>query len=170
MFLQIPEQYKLGVRKIATATDDVIDAVMSAMRELPLVLRIAGQAVDAAVKTGKIEEHDALDIILPIVGLYALSEEENLSTEEIVDSISASIDEDDDFIISKKDLDRLRERLTNLLNVNSNIKIAQKASKLLSEHERLFMEAEFLTDIRPVFDSNIESKINATVVVHTDEN
>ena len=68
--------------------------------------------------------------------------------------------------IDEKENSDLRSHLGRLLNV-SNLRMAAKAHRLQRAGERLYCDAKILSDIRPVFDEDVETVPAGAVVGHT---
>jgi hypothetical protein len=52
------------------------------------------------------------------------------------------------------------------LVLDETVGTAAKTGPVLTEHERIFLSARVLTDIRPIFHPNLSEKPNAAVIVH----
>lgn len=52
------------------------------------------------------------------------------------------------------------------LVLDDTVGIAAKAGPVLTDHERIFVDAKILTDIRPIFHPDLSEKPNAAVIVH----
>lgn len=61
---------------------------------------------------------------------------------------------------------RLSEFLKKVLSFHSTLGVVAKAGNVLVDHERIFVDARILTDIRPIFHPDVSEAPNAAVVVH----
>lgn len=173
--MQVPIQYKTGIQKILTVNDDSIGAIIEALYDFPPTLQIVGKIVERASETGRISRGDAYNIASCIVSLYTdlfIENDEPPSINWIASSIKQAIDEDDELskFATNKEFGKFQQRLNSLLialeNIDSLIHTSFRASELLVEYERLFSEAKIVTDVRYLFDSETESKIQAAITVH----
>lgn len=172
MYLNIPEQYKTGIEFILNTDDDAIDVIISALRDFPpTVENVVYNISERIVQTQKIDRRTAVNIAETLVSLRQLYKEENLSNEEIVVLISKYIEEDDEFVVEIEQIERFSKRLSSLLkaleSIAFSLDISDKASNLLIEHERIFSDSRIVTDIRTVFDSETERKVEAAILIHT---
>ncbi|MDF5709757.1 MAG: hypothetical protein PUP90_19340 [Nostoc sp. S4] len=171
MDFKIPEEYKSGIKFILNTDDDTIDIIISALRDFPpTVENIIYKISERIVQTKKIDRRIARDIVAILVSLRQLYKE-NLSNEAIVTLLSKSIEQDAEFIVNPEQIERFQQRLSTLLkaleNIAFSLDISDKASDLLIEHERIFSDSRIITDIRPIFDSETERKVEAAILIHT---
>ncbi|MFN6526382.1 hypothetical protein [Nostoc sp. ChiSLP03a] len=176
MDFKIPEQYKSGIEFILNTNDDAIDVIISALRDFPpTVENVVYKISERIVQIQKIDRHTALSLVVTLVSLRQLYKEENLSNEAIVALVNKSIEQDADFAeffsLKTEQIERFKRRLSSLLkaleNIGFSLDISDKASDLLIEYERIFSDSRIVTDIRPVFDSETERKVEAAILIHT---
>jgi hypothetical protein len=174
MFSTLFQRYRVAIQKVITAEDEAISAVISALHNLPLILRAVPFAAETAEKTQKINEEDAQEIISVVVLLTALSEDNNFPTIEAINLISKFIEEDEFFSdISKEKLLQTRKRLIGLVDNASTLRVVYKASKVFDDYERIFDNAKIITDIRPVFSSGVDTEntdsevLRAVTITHS---
>ncbi|MDF5735473.1 MAG: hypothetical protein V7L04_31155 [Nostoc sp.] len=172
MYLKIPEQYKSGMEFILNTDDDSIDVIISALRDfLPTAENVIYKISERIVQTQKVDAPTAVKIVDTLVSLRQLNKEEKLPNEAIVTLISESLEKDTEFVVTTELRERFRKRLSSLLqaleSIAFSLDISDKASNLLVEHERIFSDSKIFTDIRPVFDSETERKVEAAILIHT---
>ncbi len=174
MDLKIPEQFKSAIEFFLNTDDDVIDVIVSVLRDFPpTVENLVYKIADKIVQTQKLDRRTALNIVVTLISLRQLYKTQNLSNDAIVASLSKSIEQDAEFAgFSKPEqIERFKRRLFSLLNALENIAfsldILDKASDLLIEYERIFSDSRIVTDIRPVFDSKTEKRVEAVILIHT---
>lgn len=61
---------------------------------------------------------------------------------------------------------KLRDFFMATLVLDDTVGVAAKAGPVLTDHERIFVDAKILTDIRPIFHPDPSEKPNAAVIVH----
>jgi hypothetical protein len=172
MYLRIPEQYRSGIEYILNINDETINVVLSAFRDFPpTVENVVYKISEKIVQTQKLDSHTTLNIVGTLVSLRQLYKQESLSSETVADLISKSIETDLKLVTNPEKIERFRQRLLNLLDaletIGSSLDISDRASDLLIEHERIFSDSRIVTDIRPVFDSETERKVEGVILVHT---
>ncbi|MHC5936690.1 hypothetical protein [Nostoc sp.] len=176
MDLKIPDQYKPGIEFLLNTDDDAIDVIISVLRDFPpTVENVVYKISERIVQTQKLDRRTALNIVVTLLSLRQLYQEENLSNEAIVALVSKSIEQDAEFaeffLVKTEQIERFKGRLSSLLtaleSISFSLDILDKASDLLIEHERIFSDSRIVTDIRPVFDSKTERKVEAAILIHT---
>lgn len=172
MTLTILEKYKFDFEFLLNLDEDNIDLIMSALLDFsPTVRRLEYKIAEKLIKANNLSEEIALSIGDTLVSLRQLKKQERLSNENIVDLISTSIEDDDGFSVTAQQIEQFRIRLSGLLKTLEDIAlpldISDKAFDLIIEHERIFSDSRIVTDIRPIFDSKTERKIETTILVHT---
>jgi hypothetical protein len=169
MYFKIPEQQKSEIEFLVTTDDETINVITSALLDLPPSIDIAYKIADRIVQAQKLDRQTALNIVVTLISLRRFYKEENFSNEVFVNLISTSIKQDIEF--SEEQIESFKKRLSNLLKalegIAFSLDIAEKASDLLIEHERIFSDSKIVTDIRPIFDSETEKKVEAAILIHT---
>ncbi|MEH2242454.1 hypothetical protein [Nostoc sp.] len=172
MYFKIPDQYKSGIEFILNTDDDTIDVIISALRDFPPTAEnVIYKISERIVQTQKVDAPTAVKFVDTLVSLRQLNKEEKLSNEAIVTLITESVEKDTEFVVTTEPRERFRKRLSSLLqaleSIAFSLDISDKASNLLIEHERIFSDSRIFTDIRPVFDSETERKVEAAILIHT---
>lgn len=175
MYLEIPEQHKSQIEFLVKTDDETIDAIISALSSLPSnaenVANVLYTITNKIIQAKKIDKHTAFNIASTLIALRQFYKEENLSNEDVVDLIGESIENDTEFLVETEQIERFKKRLSNLLEALENnasyLDISEKASDLLIEYERIFSDSRIITDIRPVFDSETEKKVEGAILIHT---
>ncbi|MBG1269484.1 hypothetical protein [Nostoc sp. WHI] len=174
MDLKIPDQYKSGIEFLLNTDDDVIDVIISVLRDFPPTLEnVVYKISEKIVQTQKLDRRTAVNVVVTLVSLRQLYKEQNLSNEAIVALVSSSIEQDAEFaeFFKSEQIEPFKQRLSSLLkaleSIAFSLDILDKASDLLIEHERIFSDSRIVTDIRPVFDSETERKLEAVVLTYT---
>jgi hypothetical protein len=61
---------------------------------------------------------------------------------------------------------RLRKFFIAALSLENVVGTAAKAGYVLTQHERIFVKARILTDVRPIFHSNVSEKPGSALIIH----
>jgi hypothetical protein len=61
---------------------------------------------------------------------------------------------------------KLRKFLIAALSLERSVGTAAKAGPVLTQHERIFIDARIMTDLRPIFHLDVSEKPDAAVIVH----
>jgi hypothetical protein len=166
--LIIPEEYELGFAKLIALDDSVMEQLLEALSEAPMVLRPTSLASKLTERlSGSIEGDDMEDIVQALVSLYYIGEDFE-HKEQFAEEIVEAIEDSDSEILNlpKEDRDRFKQQLIKFLDIDS-LRIASKAVFLLHEYERVFCDARVMTDIRPIFGSSPDEPPKAALIIHT---
>jgi len=164
MFQQIPERYRPGLVKLASFDDDTIAKLVETLKICPPTLHLEDIA-SLAYKQYGIDIKDTSDIVLAIKSLYPFREDEYISTEKFVSEIGRAL-QNDSKDVSDEAIDKLQKRLLEFLEIEGSLEIASKADVLKTEYENIFSNSRILTDLRPVFKTDIEDGIGGALISH----
>jgi hypothetical protein len=161
MELQIPENAYKGLRLLSELPEDKILDFFNFFREIkPTFFWEEISQKYSANESGEIES-----IVKAIKGLYSLELSENLSSEQIANDVIAAINKSNE--IKDINAELLKKRLIEVLSFDKTLGITAKASDIMFQHEHVLVgEARILTDIRPIFSSDIEVNPPAAVIIH----
>jgi hypothetical protein len=110
------------------------------------------------------EENDIEEIIRAFFSLIRFSKDNSIEFNEFVEDITESITTSDEFQIEDSKL--LKNNLLYLYECRSNILLTIKANGLLGEYDKLFIDCRILSDIRIIFNDDLDNVEQAAVVVH----
>ena len=98
--------------------------------------------------------------------LYSLKEKVGLPAVDVAEAIvrSAAVANSKEFAHEEKRKE-LADRLQALLGLDKSLGVTSKAFDVMTEHQRTFVSARILSDIRPVFAEQPESA-SAAVIIH----
>ena len=166
--LNIPERFRPGLVKLATAEDDVVDKLLDSLENSPPTLHTEDMA-SFAEKKHNLELKYASEVLRAVLSLYSLREHGYVSTEQLVQQISKALQEESDELLklSNDEIARFKRRLSSFLEIRGSLEISSKASDLLLEYENIFSNSRVVTDIRPIFQPNVEDGLGGALIVHT---
>lgn len=165
--ISVPDAYQSGVDALVHITDDQFSQLLSALKAAKPSLFSTGLASQVAPSINGLKSREVRRIVESLVAMYAVRIRLGISSSEFASGISAAIDDFEEASFSEEDKLRLAERLTQLLEIEKSLGITSKANDVLTEHEHTFCSARVLTDIRPIFQSDLASPPSEAVVVHT---
>ncbi len=169
--ISVPDAYQSGVDALVHITDDQFSQLLSALKAAKPSLFSTGLASQVAPSINGLKSREVRRIVESLVAMYAVRIRLGISSSEFASGISAAIDDFEEASFSEEDKLRLAERLTQLLTqlleMEKSLGITSKANDVLTEHEHTFCSARVLTDIRPIFQSDLASPPSEAVVVHT---
>jgi hypothetical protein len=166
--LKIPPQYQLGITLIIKIEESLFNKLLIAIAEVHPFISIESLVLEISPKLEEIDINDLQEILRAIRSIYSLRTEESLKNSEIVEGFSEAISNDDAFLpLSNEELENFKHRLNKLLAIDGSISISSKAIGLLQEYAHIFLKSRIVTDIRPIFKSEIKEGIAGALVVHT---
>lgn len=165
--ISVPDAYQSGVDALVHITDDQFSQLLSALKAAKPSLFSTGLASQVTPSINGLKSREVRRIVESLVAMYAVRIRLGISSSEFASGISAAIDDFEEASFSEEDKLRLAERLTQLLEMEKSLGITSKANDVLTEHEHTFCSARVLTDIRPIFQSDLASPPSEAVVVHT---
>jgi hypothetical protein len=125
-------------------------------------------AVNALASLSDANRKDFSKIAESLIALYGVKAAADVSLQEFVGDIAdamESLEDDPDWRVPEEQNASFRERLVKLLSAEA-FTLVSKAQDLQTDDERTFCRARILTDLRPVFGSNVEDGPKGMVLVH----
>jgi hypothetical protein len=165
--LNVPEEHAGSIVRIKNLAPEEVDALVCALQrattgtnaELFSLLRPALPLL----KTKELR-----DMIEALRSLYGARTGMDLPTEQFASELISAIRqrEDDLRVADSVEVDRLEATFRRILSVHP-LSMMAKARDLLYEYENTFCDARIITDMRPVFDTDIQSPPTEVVISHT---
>jgi len=159
--INIPETVLPGFSSIASFSKEAMNKLVEYLQSIPIKANFEefGKflSADLDVKAPK-------EVVKTILSFSELLSEPNADYNLLAKDLSESYKE-----ISKEN-DEVEERLkSNLLEIFENskrLKLSLKANRLIKENDNSFKDAKIVTDIRLVFDEELDNKKRNAFVVH----
>ena len=156
--MTVPEKYKPGVARIQQLSEAEIGKLQDAVRK-----SVGGGAPfirsSALIPQIAAEGTAAKELGETIAALYRVRSSQDVTLEQFADDICEAMG------VNGEDRVRLKKNITSLLGIEE-IGLASKAWDLQTEDERTFCDARILTDLRPIFGTNIQEGPKGMVLVH----
>jgi hypothetical protein len=140
-------------------TGNVLNSVIEAVATLPPNLSISRALSNAAIQIDGFSHDEIQQLLSFIFSVKNFSDRSHRKVSEIVEEIARAAN------LQGETSDKFCERLNALLN-DPNIARWQKALSLISEHERVILDARLITDARPVYVDDPENMPSAFVLFH----
>lgn len=163
----IPTQDIEGFKIILNLSNKLIDKINSKIELSQSVLSPSQLAERLSAETS-LNEEDCRKILKIIHSLSTLRKDDDLSKQDIVSEIIDSLKElDEEPFKLEKNWKQLEKNLTLLLSNEEKISLGFKSIHLSWEFDKIYMESKIMTDIRPVFEEEIDKNINSGIIVHS---
>lgn len=165
--LRIPRENEKGLKKLNTLNDDAIRELVSALRDVSPVLSSVGLSSKVASKIDTVPRSDIDEIVGVLLPIYLLRERQEISTPEIAEDVCQAMDRsnDEELRLSGQNRDRFKRHLIELLDVES-VRVGAKGLEVLFENQHSFIGARVVTEVRPIFGSNLEDTPTGALIVH----
>jgi hypothetical protein len=174
--LSIPDRYQLGVSKIRELDVETVRAFREALdRSVDPSIPHGESAKPAATVAAAIRNISQLDrttdvkkIAEALISMYMAKAGYETPLDEFIDGIADSLEtvSNPDLRLAPEEKDAFKEKLGILLNAEV-FGIIAKADDLLTENERIFCRARILTDLRPVFGTDVDKGPVAMLITHS---
>jgi hypothetical protein len=165
--IKIPSRYKAGLAVLAALSEDGFNEVIASLNATPFPPK--GQkelAVWVSSKALGVSLNDLQRLIETMASLYRLRIKSEVKPEVLAKDVAEAASKDAAITINGP-ADILEERLKRLLTVESFNLVDAKAKELQLEAEHTFCDARIVTDLRPVFGSNVSDSPEAMIIVQT---
>lgn len=165
--IKIPKRYESGLFILRKLNDNDIEIMLQTLNNIKNIFKIS-EIEDKIRSSINISSEEVKSIITMVLSLHATIIDSDISIDIFTNDICDAMQKSDVFILQLSDEERIifKHRLENLLNIDI-FKILSKAVDLQSENEQLFCNARIITDIRPIFETDIEKGLKGTVIFHT---
>ena len=167
MALQVPKHYVEHIKKLLELPDDKIDAFVTALVDAAPQFNVFDLATEAA-KRSAVPRGLAQELLRMLASLYITRDNRAAALEAFVDEELATALKAQALPPENSDREwaRLRKFFMAALALDSTVGAAAKAGEVLTDHERIFVDARILTDVRPIFHLDVSEKPSVAVAIH----
>jgi hypothetical protein len=166
--LKIPDRYRPGISILASMSDATFEEIVKGLKQIPSPARdhkeLAAWVAPEAKSLGAAELNQLLDTL---TSLYRLRKKHDVSPERLANDVRSSASTDGALAVEGEKSAILENRIATVLALDSLAVVGVKAKELQLEAERMLCDARILTDLRPVFGSNVTDTPTAMIIVHT---
>ena len=164
----VPRQYDAGLKVLLDLSEPAYTALLQALATTQPVLH-REDFVRAVSKQAGMGFLDTDRVLTVLVNLYTVRANLDLPPDKVADTLVAALKEvmeDQRISAEPEQLRSFRQRLPELLDLQDTVGVVSKASFLWYQHEHVFLDAQTLTDIRPVFRRIATEPPTAAMVIH----
>jgi len=164
--VKIPQEFVGSFKYLLNMSEEKIKGFINALREVPIEISLTKLARSASSKTD-IPIEDTKGILGMLMSLFTFINEEAVSVANVIEDLKISVEEYDLTYDTKK-WKFIGEQLEKLFEEkDGTLSIINKALRLMCEYENIFIRSRVLTDMRPVFKTNIEEGPAVVVILHS---
>ncbi len=160
--LDIPQKYRQGVFKISQLDDHTVQGIRKVLDAVTVTDEFRYGDVISAISS--LDQTDR-EIGEAIGALYSVRGANDVPLEEFVDDVIESMHSEPQWQVPPDKREGFRKNLHSVLGAEV-FSLRSKVFDLQTEDERTFCCVRILTDLRPVFGSNVADGPKAMVVVH----
>ena len=157
----VPDVYVSALVRLHEIAEEQFDALVEATEAIGRPSGVSAY-LDLAHETAGIERGEAAVLVEALLSLMASAEDHGHDLGEMIGSVSAS----QQLALAEPDSKRLAARIMGLIQ-HGPIRLLQKGAALALEHDRVFLDAQIITDVRPVFGDHVEEGMAAAVLTHS---
>jgi hypothetical protein len=162
MLSSYPKAAEAGFKELSSLDEEVFQGILKGFLTVPARSSTFDLAIEIADLLS-IDRKTLERIFSSIEGLFSIVDEESDFEQVVKDVISISLSRE---LIKTEEAEQLAKRLLALLQ-EKKIYYASKATNLMTENGNFFFSCRVLTDLRPVFDFNVEDVPKAGIIMHT---
>lgn len=166
--LSIPQRFHTGLTKLISLDEARTNQLLAVIPKTPLTLRPEHLAETISRQVTSIDAKDLEEIVKTLVALYGVRASRDATISEFSEEICSAIErsESTKLRLPSKKRTQFKNRLEKLLALEKTLGLSSKAFDVLTEHQRILVDARIMTDVRAVF-GNPKERPTAAVIVHT---
>lgn len=158
-----PRDFLTSVGKLAALPEKQVLELAKAFESTPPTLQLPDYARAVSSKVS-ISQEDVSEIVNALFVFYTVKYAQDDSLDDFLRDLSGVIERDERHAEVK--WDELEPRLRTLLIFDETLGVAVKAGQLWFSHERTLSDVQIISDIRPIFTSNVEKGPTAAMITH----
>ncbi len=165
--VQIPLRHYQPFSTLLGLSDEQFQALSAALHSARTTF--STKELASAIGTSlAIEPQQANDLVGMLVSLYGLRGEMGISVPEMASELVAALGMARDESLRPTDETRhsVAERLAAALSIDDPLRTIAKGFDLQGEYQHSYVEAHIATDMRPVFQDDLDAPLAAALITH----
>lgn len=163
--LHVPDRHVPFLKELSRLPPDMIRGMIQELRRDQLNLNLDDFA-DLIAQRLSLDAPTSRGVVELLSSLYALRDGLG-DVSELVSGLRAAMEESGNPDLQHEDWPAFEAVLTEAFSIDSALSLSAKALDVMTDHQRVFMTARVLTDLRPVFRFDVSEAPAAMVPVHT---
>jgi len=164
--LRIPEEQAPSLAEFLRLSPSDLAALLQGLREEQPSLALT-ELTEAIASRLSIERKRIDEIVVLLASLELVKEGRGLPVNEFVAELRAAMEASGREELRPEDWNSFQAAIEEALSDESALAISTKAMGVMRDHARIFCDGRVLTDLRPIFRSNVDQEPLAFVAVHT---
>lgn len=165
--LQIPPRYIPSLAAFLRLAPEDLTAFLGALHTENPTLSLEDLAETVAPRLSSIDPKIVTEILDLLGSLYLAREALGTEMGEFISGVRGAMERSGKAELQTSDWTAFEKSLREALSSGSALTASAKAIGVLSDHPKAFLSSRILTDLRPIFGSNVEEPPEASVIVHT---
>jgi len=164
--LRIPKQQAPSLAEFLRLSPVDLAALLQSLREEQPSLALAAltQSIAARLSLDRERINDIVDLL---TGLEIAKERGGLPVKDFVAELRAAMETSGREDLRPADWTSFQAAIEEALSDESALAVSTKALGVMQDHAKIFCDGRVLTDLRPVFRSNVAQEPLAFIAVHT---
>lgn len=154
--MRIPERYLPGFKRIATLDQEAMQSLLNAMSQVKLSLSRKDLSENISSLVKGIADTEIDEIMAAVTAMLELQEVTGATDEKLAQDLSEAL-KTNFHDLSSEQANQIESRLSEILSLQDGIGIVSKARHLYQDYEHLYVSGKIITDIRPVFKTDLDS-------------
>ncbi|MCT7965838.1 hypothetical protein NG799_05765 [Laspinema sp. D1] len=139
---QVPRQYYPVLNQLIELDDTIIEDLVQSLKIVPPTLELEALTKTVASQVRTISQHRISDILEFVISLYALSDEQEITQDEVVNFLDNFIRNSEEFThVNLNHLERLKHRLPRLMEPESVLSVLSKSVNVILDNERILVRS-----------------------------
>ena len=167
MALVIPPEHAEALVSLAGLDNDTFEKLRTALNEEPSTAEPSkvAERLTSRIKDSSLPNY--VELIESVMQTLNTKRKMALSDDEIVGEILNGISDNREEPLSVEERGAVSDRLKCLIEPGSPLVRSLKAQEVLASHQCVFRDARIMTDVRPVFEDDLDIPFQDFVTVHT---
>lgn len=159
--LRIPAGHVVAFDRVRELDDEKFDLLVKVLDEATPSLNVESLVEHLAESEATLDRVEAESLLEAVLSFASACRVQSWDRQEALAALTAS----PQLEVSDDEREVLASRLDRVLSVDS-VAVMHKALTLAASHERTFQRAEVMTDIRPVFDGDVNRPLVGALISH----
>lgn len=163
----IPDEAKPGLANLISLDDQTVDVLVAGIDRTPRIVSETGRAT-ALAESFDTKHQEAMRAVLgTLISLAGVQSQLGVSPAQLARNVSRMMEASGDAALRLGDkAGEFEARLTRLLSTDG-LTILAKTREVMSEHHNLFCSSRVISQIVPIFTTDLEGPPGALAILHS---
>jgi hypothetical protein len=164
--LRIPDAYASSLAEFLRLSPEELAAFLGALRDEKPTLRESdlARSIEGRLSLGGTKVRE---IVRLLASLYVAQDQTEEEVGDFVVALRSAAESSGKDDLQPADWTAYQNAIIEALSSDTALAVAAKAADVMNDHAKVYCHARILTDLRPIFESNVEQAPAALVIIHT---